>query len=216
MCRRWGASCGLGCKCSGCDRLTGKCRSPITNCTAELFGEDNANLRLTPCVTDGFEKYHKKSLHKPSLADLEAKLLQDTRVFEGKLLNDLKQFQDTPDITADDRKLQEWYMKYKTFEQSQCEAEWPVEKKKHMQWLFQYAFAVEERTYKEYHFSYCRGEWYTDLDHELDHCSDCKTCRDRYWWHCGVCRKCNVHFKAPCDTCGGLSSTMADVRNGRI
>ena len=194
-----------------------------------FFGEDYADLRLQPCLVEAQERSRKRNLlYGLDLPDLEARLLKDTSVFEGRLLDqcdqlDAEGFSMDPEweariksVIGDKREdelnqLQIWYAKYKTFEPDQPERDWSVDRKKHMQWLFRYALAEEgPEVYKKYHFSYCQSTWYTDFD--IHHCVACKTCRDRYEWHCGACRKCAGHYKFPCDGCGGVSSTVFSIR----
>jgi hypothetical protein len=77
--------------------------------------------------------------------------------------------------------------------------------------LFRAAFGVDpEKGYKEYFYSFCRDSWQQDSC--TSHCEICGECNDWREWHCKVCNVCTYGVSLPCEGCGGVSETYAQMQ----
>ncbi|KAI0194793.1 hypothetical protein EV127DRAFT_478089 [Xylaria flabelliformis] len=177
---------GYGCIAScGCDET---CQNNFNNIALDkIIGAD---VKLDPCFITYLQK------HKHENENLTLDYLFD------HLLTGLDYVPD-----GNDKAIDAWRVKWET-SYSGPDPEAQTEKlqrelirlglglgDKNGEWFFSFCYSNSERL----------GSW--QQGHQIWHCRDCGTCRERQEWHCGKCGKCTYGTVVPCAGCGGVSDS---------
>ena len=86
-----------------------------------------------------------------------------------------------------------------------------VEKEQLKQALFRQGMVLENDTYRDFYYSFCRKGW--EKESYTWHCPVCKECKEWEDWHCEECNEGTYGQSIPCEECGGVTESYEYMKS---